>query len=174
MLLLLCRFVCYRSIGYLRVPRETRGTKFWTLPHTIINQCDVLTGYVNHAPLFFLLLLLLLLVCVCVCFSDGSDNSPWTIVSVYENNNSFRVKGVTFTKGDPVIVTSRVTGEEFHGEITVVKSKAVRFFFFFLSPWILIRRGAIFFLFFEYVWLNLWSWYFPLLKNFIHVCVVCV
>lgn len=39
--------------------------------------------------------------------------------------DSFRVRGVTFAKGDPVIVTSRVTGEEFHGEITVVKPKAV-------------------------------------------------
>lgn len=35
------------------------------------------------------------------------------------------MRGVTFAKGDPVIVTSRVTGEEFHGEITVVKPKAV-------------------------------------------------
>lgn len=37
------------------------------------------------------------------------------------------MRGVTFAKGDPVIVTSRVTGEEFHGEITVVKQKAVGF-----------------------------------------------
>lgn len=46
-------------------------------------------------------------------------------MTVYQQNNSFRVKGVTFSKGDPVVVKSRVTGEEFHGEITVVKPKAV-------------------------------------------------
>lgn len=52
------------------------------------------------------------------------DNSHWTKVNVCQD--SFRVRGVTFSKGDPVVVTSRVTGEEFHGEITVVKPKAVR------------------------------------------------
>ena len=51
------------------------------------------------------------------------DNSHWTKVTVFPD--SFRVRGVTFSKGDPVVVTSRVTGEEFHGEITVVKPKAV-------------------------------------------------
>lgn len=39
--------------------------------------------------------------------------------------DSFRVRGVTFVRGDPVVVKSRVTGEEFHGEITVVKPKMV-------------------------------------------------
>lgn len=52
-----------------------------------------------------------------------TDNSHWTKVTVFPD--SFRVRGVTFAKGDPVVVTSRVTGEEFHGEITVVKPKAV-------------------------------------------------
>eukprot|EP00904_Undaria_pinnatifida_P011151 jgi/Undpi1/7166/HiC_scaffold_22.g09640.m1 len=51
------------------------------------------------------------------------NNSHWTKVNV--SPDSFRVRGVTFAKGDPVVVTSRVTGEEFHGEITVVKPKAV-------------------------------------------------
>ncbi|CAN0068155.1 unnamed protein product [Ascophyllum nodosum] len=51
------------------------------------------------------------------------NNSHWTKVTVFPD--SFRVRGVTFSKGDPVVVTSRVTGEEFHGEITVVKPKAV-------------------------------------------------
>ena len=41
--------------------------------------------------------------------------------------DSFRVRGETFSRGDPVVVTSRVTGEEFHGEITVVKPKMVSF-----------------------------------------------
>lgn len=35
------------------------------------------------------------------------------------------MRGVTFVRGDPVVVKSRVTGEEFHGEITVVKPKMV-------------------------------------------------
>ncbi|CAM9971758.1 unnamed protein product [Sphacelaria rigidula] len=53
------------------------------------------------------------------------NNSHWTKVTVYQHSSSFRVKGVTFSKGDPVVVKSRVTGEEFHGEITVVKPKAI-------------------------------------------------
>lgn len=54
---------------------------------------------------------------------SATDNSHWTKVTVLPD--SFRVRGVTFARGDPVIVTSRVTGEEFHGEITVVKPKIV-------------------------------------------------
>lgn len=42
------------------------------------------------------------------------------------SNDSFRVRGETFSRGDPVVVTSRVTREEFHGEITVVKPRMVR------------------------------------------------
>ncbi|CAM9350103.1 unnamed protein product [Pylaiella littoralis] len=51
------------------------------------------------------------------------NNSHWTRVTVQPD--SFRVRGVTFARGDPVVVKSRVTGEEFHGEITVVKPKMV-------------------------------------------------
>ncbi|CAM9742777.1 unnamed protein product [Ectocarpus sp. 13 AM-2016] len=51
------------------------------------------------------------------------NNSHWTKVTVLQD--SFRVRGVTFVRGDPVVVKSRVTGEEFHGEITVVKPKMV-------------------------------------------------
>eukprot|EP00752_Nemacystus_decipiens_P003318 g3070.t1 len=51
------------------------------------------------------------------------NNSHWTKVTV--SQDSFRVRGETFSRGDPVVVTSRVTREEFHGEITVVKPKMV-------------------------------------------------
>lgn len=51
------------------------------------------------------------------------------------------MRGVTFTKGDPVVITSRVTGEEFHGEITVVKPKAVSAITFYCTSSVVQRSG---------------------------------